>query len=166
MPRKTRLTASEDNLVFQLQDEPVSLRQLLVFPVIISVANYMSIAFLNICLNALIPLFFAMPLEIGGLGFDPATIGYIIGSYGAFTGVFQTLFFARIMRHFGPKRTFIIGTLSFLPIFLLFPVMSFFAQSNGATAIVWTCIYALLPLWMSSDMAFGRLTCLFPSIRS
>lgn len=98
-----------------------------------------------------------MPLEIGGLGFGPATIGYIIGSYGAFTGVFQTLFFVRIIRHLGPKRTFIVGTLSFLPIFLLFPVMSYFAQSNGGTAIVWTCVYALIPLWMSSDMAFGTL---------
>jgi len=117
----------------------------------------MSLAFLNICSNVLIPLFFAMPLEIGGLGFDPATIGYIIRSYGAFMGGFQALFFARIIRRFGAKRVFVAGMISYLPAFALFPIMSCFAQRSGVTAIVWTCILAMFPLLTIRDMAYGWL---------
>ena len=117
----------------------------------------MCLAFLNISLNALIPLFFAMPLEIGGLGFDPATIGYIIGSYGAFMGGFQALFFAKIIRRIGVKRMFVSGMISYLPIFLLFPIMSYFAQRYGVGAIVWTCILMMFPLLMIMDMAYGWL---------
>ena len=115
----------------------------------------MTLAFLNICLNALIPLFFAMPLEIGGLGFDPATIGYVMGSYGAFMGGFQAIFFAKIIRYFGVKRVFVSGMISYLPIFVLFPIMSYFAQRSGVTTIVWTCILAMIPLLMVMDMAYG-----------
>jgi len=35
---------------------------------------------------------------MGGLAFDPAAIGCLTGMYGARTGLFQPLFFARIMR--------------------------------------------------------------------
>ena len=115
----------------------------------------MSLAYLTICVNVLIPLFFAMPLEIGGLGFDPATIGYIIGSYGAFMGSFQVLFFAKIVRRFGVKQVFISGMISYLPAFALFPIMSYFTQRSGVTAIVWTCILAMFPLLIMMDMAFG-----------
>ena len=61
-------------------DKPLSLRQLLSYPVFISVANYASLAFLEMSYSALIPLFLAMPIEIGGLGFDPRRIGYILGA--------------------------------------------------------------------------------------
>ncbi|KAG6860740.1 hypothetical protein C0995_008004 [Termitomyces sp. Mi166 len=63
-------------------DDPIPLSKVLVYPVILSVSNYMSLAFLHISLNALLPLFLAMPLAIGGLGFDPVTIGYVMGIYG------------------------------------------------------------------------------------
>ena len=115
----------------------------------------MSQAYLNICVNVLIPLFLAMPLEIGGLGFDPATIGYIIGYYGAFLGGFQVLFFPRVVRHFGVKRVFVSGMTCYLPAFVLFPIMSYFAQRSGVTVIVWTCIFAMFPLLAITDMAYG-----------
>ncbi|KAG6817275.1 hypothetical protein H0H87_010936 [Tephrocybe sp. NHM501043] len=78
-------------------DGHISLSKILIYPVVISISNYMSLAFLNISLNALFPLFMAMPLAIGGLGFSPATIGYIMGCYGVCTGVFQALYFAKII---------------------------------------------------------------------
>ncbi|KAF5379817.1 hypothetical protein D9615_005697 [Tricholomella constricta] len=140
------------------QDKPVPLRQLLVYPVIISVSNYMSLAFLNISLNALLPLFLAMPLEIGGLGFEPAIIGYIMGSYGAFCGLFQALYFAKIIHYLGERRIFVYGIATYLPVFALFPIMSISAQQHGVTAFTWTCIAILLALMAFMDMAFG---CIF-----
>ncbi|KAG5636012.1 hypothetical protein H0H81_009392 [Sphagnurus paluster] len=94
-----------------------------------SVSNYVSLAFLNISLNALLPLFLAMPIEIGGLGFKPATIGYIMGSYGAFCGLFQACYFAKIIRCLGERKTFVLGISTFCPIFLLFPLMNISAKA-------------------------------------
>ncbi|KAF8875897.1 major facilitator superfamily domain-containing protein [Infundibulicybe gibba] len=58
-------------------DGPLPLRDVLVYPVIISISNYMALAFLSIMLSALLPLFFTMPIHIGGLGFKPSTIGAV-----------------------------------------------------------------------------------------
>lgn len=41
------------------------------FPVLISISNYVALAFLSIALSALLPLFLAMPLEIGIYLFFP-----------------------------------------------------------------------------------------------
>ena len=76
------------------KDEPVPLRELLVYPVVISILNYVCLAFLNISLTALLPLFLAMPLEIGGLNLSPPIIGYIIGSCGSASAIFNSVYFA------------------------------------------------------------------------
>ncbi|KAF8896538.1 major facilitator superfamily transporter [Infundibulicybe gibba] len=138
-------------------DEPLPLRDLFVYPVIVSVSNYMTLAFLGIMLNALLPLFFAMPISIGGLGFKPSTIGYTMGAYGAGTGIFQALFFARIIRYFGERRIFLGGMMTFMPIFLLFPVMSSIAQRSGVNLAVWVIIVVLLSLMAFMDMAYGSI---------
>ncbi|KAF8875792.1 major facilitator superfamily domain-containing protein [Infundibulicybe gibba] len=68
--------------IHPLPHEPLPLRDLLVYPVIISISNYMALAFLRAMFDALLPLFLAMPIHIGGLGFKPSTIGYIMGYSG------------------------------------------------------------------------------------
>lgn len=127
----------------------------MIYPVIISVSNYVVLAFLNIAVNALLPLFFAMPVEIGGLGLTPLTIGYTMGAYGASTGLFQALFFAKIIRRFGEKRIFVGGMMVFAPIFVLFPVMSICARRSGVTIVVWFLIMLVLALMSFMDMAYG-----------
>ena len=42
----------------------IPLRSLLTYPVLLSISNYVSLAFLNIAINALFPLFLAMPIDI------------------------------------------------------------------------------------------------------
>ncbi|EEB99589.1 hypothetical protein MPER_00706 [Moniliophthora perniciosa FA553] len=78
------------------KDKPLPLRSLLTWPVIISVSNYVALAFLNIAFNALLPLFLHMPISLGGLNLPPSTIGYVLGAYGCVTGLFQAAFFARL----------------------------------------------------------------------
>lgn len=115
----------------------------------------MVIAFLNIALTALMPLFFAMPVELGGLGFHPPLIGYIFGSYGIFTGLFQGLCFCKITGFLGERSVFVIGVMAYLPVFVTFPVMSFYAQRFGITFVVWILIASIIVLMAFSDMAFG-----------
>ncbi|KAF8628588.1 hypothetical protein AX17_005983 [Amanita inopinata Kibby_2008] len=58
---------------------PVPISRLLVYPVLISVANYASLAFMNIMVSALLPLFFAMPIRFGGLGaVEPISMGRLV----------------------------------------------------------------------------------------
>ncbi|KAG5726787.1 Protein ZINC INDUCED FACILITATOR-LIKE 1 [Termitomyces sp. T112] len=161
VPKKRPHNPSTSENIFiddSCHDGPFPLSKVLVHPVILSVSNYMSLAFLQISLNALLPLFLTMPLAIGGLGFDPVTIGYIMGIYGLCTGLFQAFYFARIIRLFGERTIFVAGIACFAPIFLLFPVMSLTAQSSGVTIFTWACIAVIVLLMSFSDMSFG---CIF-----
>ncbi|KIM39372.1 hypothetical protein M413DRAFT_198239 [Hebeloma cylindrosporum] len=136
----------------------IPVRALLTFPVVISIANYMALAFLNISVTALLPLFFHMPIPMGGLDLDPVIIGYIMGLYGAGTGAFQVLFFAKLVRRFGTRRVFIISMATFIPIFLTFPFISLIAKKWGICIGVWLLVGSLLFMLFFMDTAFG---CIF-----
>jgi hypothetical protein len=138
-------------------DKPVSLRNLLTYPVTLSISNYMVLAFLDISFHALLPLFLTMPVELGGLGFSPPLIGSIIGSYGVITGLFQALFFAKIVRSLGERFLFLIGMCSFLPAYMALPIMSVYAQRFGVTIMVWIIIATVLVLMALMEMSYGLL---------
>ena len=132
------------------------LRELLVYPVVISISNYVSLAFLNISLIALLPLFLAMPLEIGGLNLSPPVIGCIIGSYGAASAIFQAIYFARIVHRWGERRLFILAMSTFIPVFLLLPLINFVARGWGQLSFgVCFLVGILLILIAFMDVAFG-----------
>lgn len=137
-------------------DEPVPLRELLVYPVVISISNYVSLAFLNISVNALLPLFLAMPLEIGGLNLSPPIIGCIIGSYGATGAIFQAIYFARIVRRWGERTVFIVAISTFLPVFLLLPLINYVARRWGQLSFG-VCLLGgiLLTMIALMDLAYG-----------
>ena len=145
----------------RLDDKPLPLHKLLTYPVVLSVSNYIAVAFLNICAVSLLPLFLAMPLDIGGLNLSPSVIGYIIGSYGLVDAVFQVFYFSPIVRRWGERVVFITATSAFIPIFLMFPVINFLARGWGQSSFgVWFLIGILVVLWTLTDMAFGMLVCL------
>ncbi|KAF5327120.1 hypothetical protein D9619_004721 [Psilocybe cf. subviscida] len=136
----------------------VPLSGLLTFPIIISIANYVALAFLNISVNALLPLFFHMPIELGGLNLHPVLIGYVMGFYGAGTGSFQIFFFARLVRRYGTRNIFIWSVASFIPAFMLFPLVSLVAKSWGVNWGVWVLVFLILFLLFFMDTAYG---CIF-----
>ena len=115
----------------------------------------MVLAFLDISFHALLPLFLAMPVELGGLGFSPPLIGSIFGSYGAITGLFQALCFAKTVRCLGERFVFLIGICSFLPAYMALPIMSIYAQRFGVTVMVWVIIAILLVLMALVEMSYG-----------
>ncbi|KAJ7746312.1 major facilitator superfamily domain-containing protein [Mycena metata] len=136
---------------------PRPLRELLIFPVVISISNYVALGFLNTTLGALLPLFLAMPIEIGGLGLPPPKIGLIISAYGLATGLFQALLFARFVRRFGERRVFINGMITCLPVFTLFPIINFIARHYGLTSVVYALVGCVLALGALMDTAFGAI---------
>jgi len=119
-------------------DETYSVRQLLAYPsVMISIVNHMSFNFLFTCLGALVPVFFAMPSDIGGLGFDPVDIGYILGGYRAFMVLFVLICSPRIIRRWGERFTFIIAIFSCMSIWTLMLLTNLCARSFGVSMLVW-----------------------------
>ncbi|KAJ7284947.1 major facilitator superfamily domain-containing protein [Mycena rebaudengoi] len=161
-PNKKSRTLSESD---DLQDprnppcralsRPLPLREMFTFPVVISICNYVSQAFLDIALRALVPLFLAMPIEIGGLGLAPDKIGLILGAQGAAVGTFQVFFCAKIIRRLGDRGAFLSGVLAFLPVWLLFPVISTIAKGSGLSCMVWILLGCLLALSALVDTAYG-----------
>ena len=80
------------------------LRKLLTYPVVLSVSNYAALALMDIIFISLLPLFMAMPIELGGLGFAPMVIGYVLGTLGVWTGISSVLFCARLIHRFGESE--------------------------------------------------------------
>ncbi|KAI8978332.1 major facilitator superfamily domain-containing protein [Trametes punicea] len=112
---------------------------------------------LEIAYLALQPLFFSTPIELGGLGLAPPTIGVILGTFGVLNGLFQALVLARLMDLWGPKRLFQQGLLTLVPLYLLFPLMSLYAKAHGITRAIWALVFFQQGLLIIVDLAFGAI---------
>lgn len=134
----------------------VPLRSLLIRSIIIPLANETFLAFLDICIFALMPLFYSTPHYLGGLGFTPQTIGLWMALFGIIDGLFQALFFAKIVDRLGPKRTFYTGISCFIPIMVMFPVMSWLVFSGGADYMVSIALLCQLLLIVAWDLSLGE----------
>lgn len=129
---------------------PVSLRTLLTCPrVVISVSNYVSLAFLNIAFNALFPLF----LSSSPMSYPPSTIGYIMGAYGFLCGAYQYFAFASVIRRWGERSVFIWGVAMYPLVFALFPLISTYAHTGIDRVLIAVIVVALV----LQDMAFGAI---------
>ncbi|KAJ7434864.1 major facilitator superfamily domain-containing protein [Mycena latifolia] len=125
---------------------PLPVRELLNFPVILSISNFASFSFLVVAISVLLPFLLAMPPQIGGLGLSPAEIGLLLSVSNAAMALFLALFCGKLIRHFGPARVFVFAISMCLPIFALLPVMSMVVQRTGVTPVVWVlagCVFTL-----------------------
>ncbi|KAG0699250.1 major facilitator superfamily domain-containing protein [Suillus ampliporus] len=138
-----------------VEDSPVSIRSLFVPSVLIPIANYGCVATLEIALCALQPLFYSTPIELGGLGFDPVTIGFWMGAFGIVNGVLQTMIFAPLVNKFGLKAVFQFCEACFIPIFALFPITNIIARQYGINWLVWLSLTCSLTLAIFMDMTFS-----------
>ncbi|KAF9644584.1 MFS general substrate transporter, partial [Thelephora ganbajun] len=131
------------------------LRAILTEPVVLSIASYLWIAFLDIALRALQPLFFITPIRLGGLSMSPATIGLCLGIFGLLDGIAQGLLFARVIRRVGLKRLFLTSMFCFIPMFALFPVVNHFAREWGRSPVVWSLVVFQLMINCVTEMGFA-----------
>lgn len=158
--RRPRSTSNgpdiDQEALAQISVANMPLRFLLTPTILIPIANYTMLSSLDISLRALLPLFFSTPTSLGGLGLTPASIGLWLALYGVVDVVIQVLFFATAVEWLGPKRLFTTSVWCFVPVMLLFPIMSWFVHVRGA--VDYTITIALLvqlilvAIW---DMAFG-----------
>ena len=136
--------------------EPVPLKELLTYPVVLSVFNYVFLAFIDVMFISLLPLFMAMPIELGGLGFAPMAIGYVLGALGVWSGLFSLLFTGRLLRRFGERKMFIVGMLGFSVNFAVLPLINIVAHLIGVTWVVWCLLTLSLSLVPVMDSCYSK----------
>ncbi|KAJ8516584.1 hypothetical protein ONZ45_g6135 [Pleurotus djamor] len=152
--RRSKLTSEESDEDSQRQKSP-SLKTLLTWPVIIASANYAFLALIEITFRAIQPLFFSTPIELGGLGLPPSTIGNILSSFGILNGIVQVFFFPTIHDRLGSKRLFLTGVIATIPMILSFPVMNAVARLEGVSRTVYGLIAIQTTLTVIMSMSYG-----------
>ncbi|KAG8879174.1 hypothetical protein FRB97_001903 [Tulasnella sp. 331] len=156
----SRLTSpSEETLVGVISDHQPSVREIMTPSVTVAVSNYAALSLLDIAFCALLPLFYASPIDAGGMGFSPSTIGLLMGILGLVNGIIQGLFSARAQRRLGTKNVYVFGLLCYFAIFSCFPIMNTLARSGKThDTLLHFLLGFQLVLTVCSNSSFG---CIF-----
>lgn len=142
----------------QTKDKPLPIREVLTPRVVTAVVNYSLLAFLDITLRAIQPLFYTSGIKFGGLGFAPPIVGLCLGAFGLFSGLYQAFVFSPVYNRFGTKKIFVTSILTFIPMFALFPLMNLSARYNGVDALTWVELTLQMILYVLMDMGFSAST--------
>jgi len=135
-------------------EKPLPLRHLLTKPVLISVANYATLALLSMVAAALTPLIWSTPVEFGGLDMSPARIGVWLSVYGCVNGMFQFAVFPRAVARFGPRSVFVTCIAVFAVVYATFPFENLLRRT--ADAPVWPLILVQLTALSISEMGYSK----------
>ena len=137
-------------------ERPLPVRRLLIPQVIIAAGNYAFLAIVDITLRAIQPVFYSTPIELGGLGLDPQTIGLILSLYGIVNGATQIFLFSKIHDRFGTKRVYTVGIASVLPVFAMFPFINALARVEGMSSTVWGMAIFQALLSIIINFSYGK----------
>jgi hypothetical protein len=121
------------------QKPPPLRRSLLTRPVLVSIANYAMVSFLDMAFLALILLMWSTPVEFGGLNFGPVSIGFGMSLYGCVDGICQFAFFPRRVARFGLRRVYVTGIAFCAVLVILFPLENLILRRaiGGSTVAIW-----------------------------
>lgn len=139
--------------------KPPPLRSILTRPILITVASYAMLAFLEMSSLALIPLIWSTPIELGGLNLSPLSIGLWMSVYGCMDGIFQFVVFPRAVGRFGLRWVFVASIAMCAVVFAMFPLENLaLRHSVGGRQNVTTWLLILLQLGSLSinKMGFGE----------
>jgi len=150
----TQAPDMEGNAKQEDQPEP-STRDLLTKPVLLTMSAHGWFSFLEIASWVLLPLVYTTPIEFGGLGFDPATMGICMALYGVMKGVLQLTVFHHILDFLGLRTALIAFISSLIPLFLLFPVGGIHVRNEGTAMVLWILVLIQLVSTISVNMAYG-----------
>jgi hypothetical protein len=139
----------------QSKMKPLPFRDLLVTRVIIATCAYAAAALIEISFRAVQPVFYATPIEMGGLGLDAPAIGIILAVLGILNGVLQVLFFVRLHDWLGGRNLYLFSVFSCFPMLALFPLISFTAKAQGLSYFVYLLVALQLLAFVISYSAYG-----------
>lgn len=135
--------------------KPLPLRSLMIPRVIIAAGNYATLSLFDIAFRAVQPVFFATPIELGGLGLDPLRIGNILAIYGVINGLFQVIFFADLHDRFGSKTIFSVSMAAGIPMIITLPILNALARVQGLSPMVWAIVGLQLAFSVIVNLAYA-----------
>ncbi|KAJ7833182.1 member of major facilitator superfamily multidrug-resistance, DHA1 sub-family [Mycena leptocephala] len=138
-------------------EQAVPLRGLMTRRVIVAASNYAFLALVDVAIRAMQPVFFATPIELGGLGLPTSRIGNLLSIFGLLNGIFQVSFFARMHDYLGSKTMFIVGLVSALPTFGALPLMNYLARAQGLNMLVWAIALTHIVLSIGLSFSYGAI---------
>jgi hypothetical protein len=152
------LLSSEEPNSEEVPSKSLPLRAVLTPKVVTVSANSGVVTLFIVGIGKLQQLFYATPIELGGVSLDPPHIGFIFAT-GAFAdGIFQLLFYARLHDRLGARVIYMAGLGSGIPVIILFPVINALTRAHGMSFIVWFAIGVQRALIMIMDMCFRMST--------
>lgn len=147
---------SLDNEAGQVPRSYTTIRSILIPQVLFPILNYAFLAFVDQSIMVLVPLMYSTPIEAGGLGFDPFTIGVIQGTAGIIGGAVQIYTFPYMLEKLGTKQLYIYGYASFLPCLCAFAVLRHVTRLVWkVTALTWIAIVVQHIAYAGTFMTYG-----------
>ncbi|THH19030.1 hypothetical protein EW146_g2063 [Bondarzewia mesenterica] len=146
-----------------LEEESPTIRSLLTPRFNSLLVNYVFLALADQSNQVLLPLVYSTSISFGGLGFDPYTIGVVMGTWGMLNGIVQAIVFAPLVEKFGPRKLYIVSFACMLVVFPAYPLMSFLTKLAGGTvsAAVWTVLIIQLACTSMLYMCYGLIQVYF-----
>jgi len=148
--------ATENGVVIDDRETPLSFRELLIAPVLVATGSYASFTILDISFRTVLPVYLATPLKMGGLGLDPPAIGTILATMEVTGGVLQLLFFPPLHHRLGGKTIFLTTISLFFPIAALFPITNSVGQAHGLSNVVWFLVGLQIFLFACASLAISK----------
>lgn len=127
----------------------------------LATANYAFVALGASFYGSFLPVFFATPVDLGGLDLSPFAIGTIMTTFGVLNGIVQLVSFARMHRWLGTRRLCLIGLSGFVLQFGMFPIINLLARHDvggigNENPLIWMAIALQIFGNIMSEMAFGE----------
>jgi len=137
-------------------DNQLPFRALIIRPVLIASGSSAMFSLIDMAVRTVIPVFYAMPIEMGGLNLDPPAIGIILAVLGISSGIVQYLFFAPMYDWLGARTQFLISVSLCFPVIALFPAINAAARVYGLSYFVWFLVGLKMTLFVFVGFAFGK----------
>ncbi|KAJ7216734.1 major facilitator superfamily domain-containing protein [Mycena haematopus] len=139
-------------------DEPPTVRELLVPRLVIPLINYAFFCFAQTAYQVLFPLMYSTSIQNGGLGFSPYLIGVTRGIWGVMNSFLLLFVVSPLIRWFGARTIYIFSFANVGICIGAYPLLSFFAQRAGRVDhIVWGIVVVQLSSNLAMSMAYGAL---------
>ncbi|KIJ26674.1 hypothetical protein M422DRAFT_236419 [Sphaerobolus stellatus SS14] len=120
--------------------------------------NHALLALLEHSYLALVALFYATPIETGGLGLSPSKLGLLLGTIGLTHGILQPFCFSPLYRTFHPKNLYTTCLAASILAYICFPVINTIARAKGNShPAVWVIVVIQSFLLLPSYTAFSAM---------
>jgi hypothetical protein len=113
------------------QQPSLPLRAFATYRIFASAFNYTCFALVDVTFKSLLPVFFTLPLDQGGMGYPIRTTGVYLAVMGVMNALIQLVVFPRLHTLLGPRNLILTANTLSLFMFALCPIEASLANTYG-----------------------------------